>query len=482
MNKVIAEAAFIGLKELNAPWQKFYKENSGANFNFKSKNDVESQLDKVISSSPHFLKIAIINGSLIEKSITMFSSSIVAGSLFPNAWFNYDNKRNSPALYALIVFPASSGKGAATMSRKLLGKINDSILNEYNVSLSIYKEVLREYRKNPTGVPPEKPKLKLVMAPGNTSSAKLIELLSDLDGEEILTLFETEMDAVGIASNGEFGSMNSSIFRQAFHHEPISKMIKRDGEVQIANNPKLSIVLTGTINQVHKLLHSNADGLVSRFLVLLGDAELIWKNTQPCSECPVLDDQFDEIGKKYLEIWKHMKTKNVEIKFTQSQWDAIQEFGRYHLMNAYHFSGESAASLPKRHALMICRLATIFTMFRYYEQKNEAAEVYCTDVDFGNALWMIEYSLFCGLELFKSLPGEIEETARVEKKMLFINALPAEFITDDTITLINKFSISERTISRWLKEFVEAGFLERVKPGLFRKTAMATMAMATIAD
>jgi hypothetical protein len=93
-----------------------------------------------------------------------------------------------------------------------------------------------------------------------------------------------------------------------------------------------------------------------------------------------------------------------------------------------------------------------------------------------------EDSLFCGLELFKSLPGEIEETARVEKKMLFINALPAEFKTDDTITLINKFNISERTISRWLKEFVEAGFLERVKPGFFRKTTMATMAMAMIAD
>ncbi len=460
-------------------WQRFYKTDSSSHFDFNEKADVEQQLDKVISTVPSQISRGVITNSFVEKSITLFTSSIVSGSLFPNVWFNYDRKRNSPALYLMAVFPASAGKGSAALSRSLLNKINESILDEFNQKISIYKEELRLYRKNPTGIPPERPKLKPVLAPGNTSSAKLIEMLSDIGGEEILTLFETEMDSIGISASGEFGSMNSSIFRQAFHHEPISKMIKKDSEIQIANNPKLSIVLTGTLNQVRKILHSNADGLVSRFLFLVGDAELLWKNTQPCEDCPVLDEQFNTLSIEYFEIWKYFKSRNIEIKFSQKQWDAIQDFGKYNLMHAYHFTSESAVSLPKRHALMTFRLATIFTMFRVYNQKSDQSIVYCTDEDFGNALWLIEYSLFCSLKLFKTLPGEKDESAVVGKKIQFLKSLPAEFTTEDTRSLLPLLAISDRTVSRWLLEFVSAGFLERVKPGLFRKTSMATMAMAT---
>lgn len=461
-------------------WQKIYRISPLKNFDFSNLNEVESQLNKIHSTYPKLLQQAVITTSLVEKSITMFTSAVVAGSLFPDSWFNYNNTRNSPALYILIIYPASAGKGSAAMSRKLLSKINDHIIEEYRKLFDVYKEKLRLYRKKPTGVPPEKPKLKLVLAPGNTSSAKFIEMLSDINGEEILTMVETEMDVIGISSNSEFGSMNSSIFRQAFHHEPISKMIKKDGELQIVNNPKLSLILSGTMNQVSKILHSNADGLFSRFLVLSGDAELIWKNTQPCDECPVLDDQFDLLAQECFDIWKKYKPQKVEVKFTQEQWDAIQEFGKHHLMNVHHFTGESAASLPKRHALMICRLATIYTMFRHHEQDSKDTVIYCSDEDFGNAMWMIEYSLTCGLKLFKSLPGEKDEALIVNTKMQFMLALPIEFESKDAEALKAKFNISERTISRWLSEFVKAGFLDRIKPGYFRKTGMATMAVATV--
>ncbi len=461
-------------------WQRFYRKagNNGP-FMFDDKSMVEAQLDNIIETTPVLVSKGIVRNSFVEKSITLFSTSIVASSTMPFVRFNYDNKWNAPALYLLAVFPASAGKGAASLSKVLLSKINDHILTEYNQLLVFYKEAIREYRKNPNGIPPERPKLKLVLAPGNTSSAKLIEMLADIDGSETLTLFETEIDVVGVSASGEFGNMNSSIFRQAFHHESISKMIKKDGEVQIANNPKLSIVLTGTANQVGKLLHSNADGLFSRFLVLLGDSELLWKNTQPCSDCPVQDDVFNALADEYFEAWTYFKTKQIEIKFTQVQWDAIQAFGKYYLMNAYHFSGESAVSIPKRHALMICRLATIFTAFRHYEQKSESAEIYCSDVDFGNALWMIEFSLYCGLKLFKSLPGEANESKVVDTKSKFIQMLPDEFSSDDLKEYYSSLALSERTVSRWIKQFVEAGFLERVKPGHFKKTGMAAVAMAS---
>jgi hypothetical protein len=461
-------------------WQHYYNGHTTVPFDFSSQNQVEKQLDKVINTLPDKIKRAVINNSFIEKLITVYTSTVVSGSLSSGIWVNYDNKLNYTALYLMVVFPASSGKGSATMSRLLLSKINDSILEAYNNDLNLYKEEIRLYRRNPTGFPPERPKLKLVLAPGNTSSAKLIEFLADIDGEEILTMFETEMDAVGISSNGDFGNMNSSIFRQAFHHETVSKAIKKDGEIQIANTPKLSIVITGTLNQVGKILHSNADGLVSRFLFLMGDPEVKWKTTQPCDECLVQDEQFKELSLEYFEMWKWFKNKDIQIKFSQCQWDAIQEFGKQYLMYTYHFTSESAVSLPKRHALMICRMAAIFTMFRIYDQKLDQAVVYCNDEDFGNALWLVEYSLHCSVKLFKTLPGEKDEAKVADKKMLFLKTMPMEFTTEETRVLLTKLSISDRTISRWITEFISAGYLDRIKPGLFRKTTMAAMALATM--
>ncbi len=461
-------------------WQRFYLSiSSDGSFEFEDKGMVEKQLDNIIATAPDLISRGVVLNSFVEKSITLFSTAIVASSTMPSVRFNYDNKWNAPALYLLAVFPASAGKGSASLSKMLLSKINDYILVQYNQLLAVYKEAIREYRKHPNGIPPERPKLKLVLAPGNTSSAKLIEMLADIDGTETLTLFETEIDVVGISASGEFGNMNSSVFRQAFHHESISKMIKKDGEVQIANNPKLSIVLTGTISQVGKLLHSNADGLFSRFLVLLGDSELLWKNTQPCGDCPVQDDVFKALADEYFEAWTYFKSKQIEVKFTQEQWDAIQAFGKYHLMNAYHFSGESAVSIPKRHALMICRLASIFTAFRHYDQKSDEAEIYCSDVDFGNALWMIEFSLYCGLKLFKSLPGEISESKIVDTKTKFFQMLPEEFSSDDIKVCTIDLALAERTVSRWIKQFVDAGFIERIKLGYFRKTGMAAVGMTS---
>lgn len=466
-------------------WQKYYKHDlasSSESMNFENKEWIEAKICNILKTCPAVIAKAAAAANIntndisVELLIVLYTSCVMAGVLAPETWLNYDNKRNYLPLMLLIVFSAASGKGIVGQARKMLYKINDELKADYDGNIKLYKEALRNYRQNPTGFPPEKPKLKLILSPGNITSAKLIELLADLDGEEILTMIETEMDAVGISASNENGAMNSAIYRQAYHHEAISKIIKKDGELQVANNPKMSLVLSGTQNQVSKLLHSNSDGLMSRFTVLKGDAPLFWKDARPCADCKTSDEHFESLSNDFYAIWKYHKGKKVEIKFTNEQWDCIKEFGTYHLVRTHYFTGESADSIVKRHGLMICRLAAIFTMLRYYEQKLSCDNIYCNDDDFGNALFMIEYSLKCSLELFRALPGERNEAVRADLKTKYIQMLPDSFSTETNRQLLTKLVISERTSSRWLKEFIESGLIVRVMAGKYEKTSLAAMA------
>jgi len=492
-NETVIEQLPISSNHIDTlKWHRFYNEQGPVGyemFDFEKPEGVAAQVKRVMNNVPNLIRAATSAAtatnattkiSVIEGLITLYTASVMAGSLGPNCWVNYDNKKNYLALMLLIVYPPASGKGVASQTRKLLSKINQELFEQYNEGLSFYKEEMRNYRKVKTGMLPEKPKLKPILAPGNTSSAKLVEMLSDLQGTEILTLFESELDAIGLSSDSEFGKMNTTIFRQAFHHEPISKMIKTDDEILIANVPKLSIIICGTQNQVNTLLHSNGDGLVSRFMVLTGDVELEWKNTQPCEECVLMDDHFEKVAEEYYQAWRYLKAKAIEVKFTQEQWDALQSFGSYYMHKSHHFSGESASSIAKRHALMVCRLAGIFTMLRVYEQKINCMEATCSDTDFGNALWMMEYSLHCALKLFATLPGEKGELIRASNKISFLKLLPETFSSEDVSKVIKDLSISERTVSRWLSQFVEAGYLYRIKPGYYEKRPMAAVAMAAV--
>ena len=117
-------------------------------------------------------------------------------------------------------------------------------------------------------------------------------------------------------------------------------------------------------------------------------------------------------------------------------------------------------------------------MLRYYEQQSNVSHIVCTDEDFGNALWMIEYSMKWSLGLFKSLPGEKMEAAKADRKTHFMQKLPVSFGRDEIKALAKELGLPERTVSRYLKEFVDSRLLIRIQPGVYKKTAMAAMALA----
>jgi hypothetical protein len=445
----------------------------------------EEGLKNTIAACPDFVKeIALKFSSKEEQLMSLYSTIALTGSLMPYVKINYDNKINYPALMLLAIFPPASGKGSMPLIRKLGQKIDDELNQEYTNRMRQYKTDLAVYNKaiknGVLDLPPIEPKQVLFMAPGDTTAARLVKQISENGSGQFLSMFETEADVLSdSASNSQYGKGLSTMIRKAFHFESISQMRKTGGELYVADTPKLSIILSGTANQVTKMFKSNEDGMYSRFLIIVGNAPVKWKNVKPDPTKQPLDEYFNLQAEKFYNMWKFFKNRHIEVTFSDCQWDQINAFGEKHLAIMHNFVDELSGSIAKRHANMLTRIAAVLSMIRYYEASETLSEIICSDADFNIALWMSEQSLKWSLDLYKTLPGKKTSGVTEQKSKIFA-ALPFEFEYKDIETQFKH--IKRRTLQRRLKDFVDSNLLISVGHGLYQKTQVAQLALSQFND
>lgn len=436
----------------------------------------EYNLLAAINNTPPLIRSTInLMETPQEKYMTLYAITIITGALMPNVWTNYDGKVNHPALMLMVSFPPAAGKGKLALLPLVLNKINEELRVNNNMLMKQYKMDVREYEKNKKSGnathPPEKPRLKLLLIPANTTSSKLTEQLAENNGEMMALLFETETDALTNMMGNKFGGDNSMIFRKVFHHEQISQMRKSNGEHLEVMNPKMAIVLTGTPSQVPKLFHSNQDGLLSRFMMISGTASLVWKDVQPCDSCVPLNWLFEGQAADYYKIYDFFKDRNVEVKFTKEQWNLLNKTGAERLEHSNHEGGENATSIAKRHGNMTVRIASIFSALRYFDSNQSSAVIECSDEDFSVASWMVEQSYESCIDLFKDLPGETDDAGdRIEE---VYNMLPSKFKPKELAPLFKTLDLSKRTMERILYRLKVSGKLTSIKKGEYEKKQVA---------
>lgn len=410
-----------------------------------------------------------------EKYMSLYAITAISGSLMPHVWCNYDGKVNHPALMLLVSFPPAAGKGKLALLPLVLNKINEELRVNNNKLIKQYKMDVREYEKNKKSGnathPPEKPRIKLLLVPANTTSSKLTEQLAENNGEMMALLFETETDALTNMMGNKFGGDNSMIFRKVFHHEQISQMRKNNNEHLEVINPKMAIVITGTPSQIPKLFHSNQDGLLSRFLNISGTASVVWKDVQPCDSCLPLNVLFEAKAPEYYKLYTFFKDRKLEVKFTTDQWKLLNQTGAKHLEHSNLEGGENATSIAKRHGNMTVRIASILSAIRCFESDFSGDVIVCSDNDFQIASWMVEQSYESSIELFKALPGEIsEQDERMEE---VYDMLPIKFKIKELTPLYKSLGISKRTLERIVEKLKKAGRLSSFKKGEYEKHNVA---------
>ncbi|MCC4212256.1 DUF3987 domain-containing protein [Leeuwenhoekiella parthenopeia] len=403
-----------------------------------------------------------------EKDIVLLSSIGAISSILPNLRIEYRGDNYYANIFLMIIAPPASGKGKMNLALRLLKKIHEKILQDSGELRDI---CLSQSKKK------DCPPVSLKILPGNISCAKVYKHLND--SNHGLIIFESEADSLSGMLSQDWGNF-SDVLRKVFHHEKISISRSTDDLLFEVNSPCLSLVLSGTTNQLKPLIKSNENGLFSRFLYYHFNDKTYWKPASTQSENESLKGNFELLGDKLFALYGHLVSQNLEdLKLTTAQMSKIDsEIGNIH--DKIVDSGlEYFTSSVKRHGIILSRIILILSVLRNIDEIMKGKEIEVVDIDVDNAIELIKLLISHALSVYDIFDNE--NNILTENEQLIFNELNFEFKRFEAIEIANKFKISERTTDYHLSRWVKNNIITKVSNGCYRKESRETARVANFA-
>jgi hypothetical protein len=412
-----------------------------------------------------------------EKDVFLTSAISILSGCLPEVTGLYFNETIYTNLFMFIIAPPASGKGTMKFAKDLASVIHDEMLalsrekeKEYKIEARKFKK--RHMGKNSQGDPdeeePEKPPFKVLFIPANSSSSKVYEHIQDGGGKGIIC--ETEADTLGDVFKNDWGSY-SDLLRKAFHHERMSISRKTDNLFFEIENPQLSVVLTGTPNQIVNIIHSAEDGLFSRFLFYTFSAKPVWKSPAPKKDGFDLKEFFKDKAKVISEMYAMLSTSPTVVGLTKEQWEWFDDYFDSILKEVTAIVKGDATSVVKRLGTIMFRMCLIFTAIRKFEDGDTTKDLTCEDIDFDNAKKIVETLLEHSITLFTNLPGGENEfkISKATVKQSFFAALPNKFERKEAVKIGEDFNIPARTVDSLIGKTWLDSLIVRVDTGVYEK-------------
>jgi hypothetical protein len=431
---------------------------------------------------PHF-RIAATLPQLLKEGVEQFKTEkqqmlflysvlTVSSGLLTRVKGEYDQKTVYPNLFLLVVAPPASGKSTMMFSETVLGEIHEKVYADSRKAIADYEKKVKAAKQKGEEANLAKLPFNVVLIPANTSSSKIISHLADNDiNNTPSVIIESEIDTLANALKNEWGNFSDTL-RKGFHNESVRLSRKIDDSYFEVKSPKLAVALSGTMNQVKKLIPTTEDGLYSRFLVYLLQSDRQWRDVSPCAGCINLNDFFKDQAKEYLAFWEYISKRSIVVKLTEEQWRQINDvFKDFHKEEVSNEENESVG-LIVRHGVMLYKVCMVLTAFRIYEERNDTGTVICRKEDFETAMQLVKLSLGASKELFSQLPGAGKKI--IDRREYYFKKLPAEFETNEAIQTLStngEGAPKRRTIELWLEEWVKEGLLVKPERGKYKKNA-----------
>jgi hypothetical protein len=260
------------------------------------------------------------------------------------------------------------------------------------------------------------------------------------------------------------------MLRKAFHHEHISSSKKANNEYIEVKEPRLSVALSGTPNQITGLIASAEDGLFSRFLFYAFKVEQQWRDVSPYVNNINRTDYIRVLSEQVYELVLFLGLSPTTIELSQAQWQKLNSICSKWLNEVTTFAGADAGSIVKRLGLVLYRICMIFTALRKWENKDSACNQTCTEIDFETAVQLVELYQQHSLLMFHNLPKQNENSVfrSGDNKRKFFDALPNDFKRAEAIEIGKTFNLSTRSIDSLLKELA-GKFLTQPQYGSYSK-------------
>lgn len=411
----------------------------------------------VYENLPRSLKEAIVNFDCSRRDLVLAGCLGVLSNIIKVTGI-YDHKVVFANLFIFITAPASTGKSDLTWAKKLGNAINLKFKQEFNRANDEHKND----RKNL-----EKPCRKRLFISGNASHSALLQQLYINEGEGIM--LETEADTLNNALDNDWGNF-SYVLRQAYEFEAIGKLRREQEEIVEIEKPRLSVILTGTKDQLLKLVPSPENGLFSRFIFI--ELPLLQKWRNPFEKKVSFDSHYDKLSHKYLEYYNLSRVRRFTFELTDTQ---VTAFNSYHSEKQDHNSimlgSESIASV-RRMAGIHFRLAMLIGTIRNLDEGKNEMNIICRDVDFELSRILVKWFSSHTEKLFNQLPKKVQNYPELKREIsVFYDKLNEEFTFSEARTIAEDMGIALSTMEGYLRKLLKIKLITRFKQGVYLKDA-----------
>lgn len=366
------------------------------------------------------------------------------------------SKRYMANLMMMILAPAASGKGIMSYSKHLLRGIHDDL-------------------KATTG---QGDPQQMVFIPCNSSAPAFIQQLSDNEGRGLA--FANEMDTLSQMWKTSYGKF-SDVFRCAFEHETIGMRRRTFDEYIEVENPCLSVMISGTYNQLLPLMRSRENGLASRFGcyvvkdLLPFDASVF--DERELAKIGEAEALYEELGRavKLFYEWQLKQKGSCQFCYTDEQSERLSQMMRGQWQSYVTEDTRDFDPVVKRMAVIIKRVGLILSAYRLDLTQPLPEKIYCTEDDFRVLTVLMNKLLLHASWMYHMLPEKTEGMSKgytsplKDQQEQYIKSLPSEFSRAQAMQLADDYGISQSTVTKWITAQLTAGTIVRVAKGEYKK-------------
>ena len=396
----------------------------------------------------------------------------------------YGGKLHSPCLQLFIVAPPASGKGALSFVRKFVELLHQEIRCQVEKQLNAYRHEKAAYeamgRKKNEADPPQPPKNRLFIIPGNNTGTGILQNLIDSDGAGII--FETEADTVSTAIGADYGHWSDTL-RKAFDHDPLSYNRRTDREYREVARSYLSVILSGTPAQVCPLIPSAENGLFSRQLFYYMPAVRAWQDQFDWSEKDV-SGAFEALGREWKSQLDLLREHGVyDLLLTAEQKAAFNSLFSRLFCEAFRTGGGEMSGSVTRLAVMTCRILSVTAVLRMLEAGGPQSgfpfvrpssdipadnlkdgivtrwEVGVTDADFQAVLALVSPFYRHAMHILSFLPSSELSRRSGSDRMVFFSFLPESFTRTEMLEIADRLGVNSNTADSWIRRLKKDGLI-----------------------
>lgn len=412
---------------------------------------------------PEPLKQLTLHFDRRERDVVLLSAIGALSCCYPNVYGIYRGRRLYANLYLAIIAPAASGKGVMNYSRLLVEPIHDKILSDSRQLKVEYAKSKNENKGRKTSSDDSCPETIIKLLPGNISSSEMYAYVGRADNGVLI--FESEADTLGVMLKNDWGNY-SDVLRKAYHHEPLAISRKIEGLYMDIKEPQMSLVMSGTPEQLTPVIGSKENGLFSRFMFYYFDEVLDFDDVFEHLDSRV-EDSFKHVGRDIFKMYGGLRGLNHQIKFSlalQQRTRMIKLFRELQAEIIENYSSNFIAVL-KRHGVMLFRMALGFTLLRNIDNVSEKSELICCDDDYDLVESIIINVLSHALYTYNSFDSygfTIQDEA-------ILDELGEFFTRAKAVDVAEKHNMPKRTIDDKLRRWKMKRIIKSVKKGEYKK-------------